>query len=195
MSCCIVLTLCFATRVQAREDRSTPRKVSPASVVRDYCKLDFEGARLSSESSDFEKYFALVAWPDEPGWDGAVVIRNFRIVLSGSAQPVSKVTVRYVVLGNMSGARVTASPQHEEGVTFVLKRSGDTWKIEHPLIPPHISVHAAIVALSSLLKGEKDPEQRRRLRAGIAILTRLGQTGDTGAMAGAPAAVSSKHNP
>jgi hypothetical protein len=73
------------------------------------------------------------------------------------------------------------SPQHEEKVTFDLIRSGDTWKIQRPLIPPHISVNAAIVALRSLLKDEKDPLQRKRLHAGITILTRLEQTGNAGA--------------
>jgi hypothetical protein len=145
---------------------------SPVSVVRQYCRLDAEGARLSSDNPNVEQYFALVKWPDEPGWDGAVVVRNFAVTHSKPGQSRSAVTVRYFVLGDMDGATVTDSKHHTELVTFTLTKSGGTWKIDGPLIPPHISVHAAIASLQSLLRTERSSEQRRQLRAGIGVLKR-----------------------
>ena len=177
-TCVVLVALSIPVRGQTKGNGSTPGERSPASVVREYCRLDLEGARLSSNNPDSEKYFALVAWPDEPGWDGAIVIRNFAVTRSSSGQALAEVTVKYSVLGTLSGAAVTASPRHEESVTFTLKRSGSTWKIERPLISPHISVNAAIATLRGVLNGEKDPERRKRLSDGIAALSRL-ETRDT----------------
>jgi hypothetical protein len=72
----------------------------------------------------------------------------------------------------MFGANITPSRQHEELVTFTLTKSRDTWRIERPLIAPHVSVSAAISALNSLLIDEKDPEQIRLLNAGVDVLTK-----------------------
>lgn len=173
--CCVFLVLSFAVKAQGGENSSTTES-SPSSVIREYCKLDLRGTRLSSNNPDIEKYFALVAWPNEPGWDDAVVVKSFAIARSRVWKSQSSVTAKYFVLGQITGATVVVSPQHTESVTFLLTRNGSTWKIEHPLIPPHISPHSAIVAFERLLKEEHDPARRRRLRAGIAVLARWEQT-------------------
>jgi hypothetical protein len=169
----VFFMLCYVTIPQAATS-STPGGASASDVVREYCHLDFEGTRLSSNNPDAAKYDGLVVWPNEPGWDGAVVVKDFAITRFWFERSQSFVTVQYFVLGNMADTEVTATRQHKELVTFVLTRSGDTWKIAHPLIPPHISVHASITALDSLLKNEKDPDRMKRLRAGIAALMHFG---------------------
>src|SRR5690242_7210654 len=91
---CIFATHCFAEIAQAKTKRTGAGAISPSSVVREYCKLDIQGARLSSDNPDIEKYFTLVAWPDEPGWDGAVLIKDFAITHLKLEQSQSTVTVR-----------------------------------------------------------------------------------------------------
>jgi hypothetical protein len=164
------LALCCATLVQALPSWSALDEVSPTSVVQDYCKLDQAGARLSSQDPNNQKIFALVSWLEEPGWDSVVVIKSCEIFPSKWGQPTSRVALRYVLLGEMTGTNITAYRPHDEFVTFVLDKSGDTWKIKRPLIPPHISVETAIAALNSLLKDEKDPAQIKSLKAGISVL-------------------------
>lgn len=165
--------VCAQTKAPGlKQNKVLAREVSPASVVQEYCRLDFGGARLSSQNPNLDKIFALVTWPDEPGWDSAVVVKKYTVVRTVPGHLTSSVTVRYSVLGEMNGVEVVASPKHREFVTFVLSKTGKPWKIKRPVIPPHISVHAAISLLNDLLEIEKDPERRRQIRSGIAVLTR-----------------------
>ncbi len=145
---------------------------SPAAVVRQYCELDMKGARLSSENPYMDRISALGTWQIEPGWDSVIVVKDFIIVREHTGQRTSSVAVRYRVLGQMTGANVTPARQHEELVTFVLERPGNTWKIERPLIPPHVSVQAEATALRDLLSSEKDSQRRKRLDQGLAVLSR-----------------------
>lgn len=168
----IALFLCFIVTVGGAQSRIATNETSPASVVQEYCRLDLKGARLSSQNPDNERVSALVTWLIEPGWDTSVVVRTFEIVSTSLGPSKSSVTVRYIVLGNMFGAKITQSRQHEELVTFVLTKSRDLWRIERPLIAPHVSVPSAISALNSLLINEKDPEQIKRLNAGVDVLTK-----------------------
>jgi hypothetical protein len=145
---------------------------SPTAVVREYCQLDMEGGRLSGQNPYVNTMFSLVAWPDEPGWDSAIVVKRFAIVGSHAGQPGPTVTVRYTLLAKMTGANLSRSEKPYEVVTFVLAKSGGGWKIQRPMIPPHVSVEAAKAALRGLLTDEKNPRRRVRLRHALALLQR-----------------------
>lgn len=147
---------------------------SPTAVVREYCELDMKGARLSSQNPYVDKIFALVSWPDEPGWDSAIVVKKFAIVSARLGHQTPTVTVRYNVFGKMTGTHVAPLNKREEFVTFSLSRSGSGWKIERPLIPPHVSVEAATTALGDLLKDERNAERRKRIEAELTILRQWG---------------------
>ncbi|HEV2135165.1 MAG TPA: hypothetical protein VGR47_13100 [Terracidiphilus sp.] len=169
--CSIALLLCFITPVEA-QSRVATDDISPTSVVQKYCKLDLDGARLSSQNPYADAITALATWPIEPGWDTSVVVSSFEIVSRKLGPKESTVTVRYIVLGNIFGAKITSSQQHKQLVTFTLTKSSTGWLIERPLIAPHVSVSAAISALNSLLSDEKNPEQIKRIKAGIDVLTK-----------------------
>jgi hypothetical protein len=145
---------------------------SPAAVVRQYCELDMKGARLSSQNPYMDRISALGTWSIEPGWDSVIVVRNFVIVRVHSDHGTSSVEVRYTVLGQMTGASVTASRQHDELITFVMGKSENAWKIERPLIPPHVSVQAAAANLRDLISDENNPKNKERLDQGLAVLSR-----------------------
>jgi hypothetical protein len=168
----IALLLSFIGTCGWAQSRIASNETPPASVVQEYCRLDFEGARLSSQNPDNERISELVTWHIEPGWDTSVVIRTFEIVSTSLGPRKSSVTVRYIVLGNMFGAKITPPRQHEELVTFVLTKSRNAWRIERPLIVPHASVPATISETNSLLIDEKDPEQIKRLKAAVDVLTK-----------------------
>jgi hypothetical protein len=55
------LLLCCATLIEAVLCGSTLGPASPTSVVQEYCKLDQEGARQSSQDPDNERIFAPLA--------------------------------------------------------------------------------------------------------------------------------------
>jgi hypothetical protein len=169
--CSIALLCCFAGSVGAQSTISASDN-SPVSIVRRYCNLDLDGARLSSQNPNNDAITKLATWPIEPGWDTTVVVNAFEIVSTSTGPKQSSVTVRYSVLGNMFGAKVAQSQKQKELVTFVLTKSPGGWLIQRPLIAPHVSVSAAIFALHSLLDDEKDAEQIKRLNAGIDLLTK-----------------------
>ncbi len=144
---------------------------SPADVVRQYCQFDMKGARLSSQNPYVDQITALATWPIEPGWDSATVVMDFEIIKTQAGQNTSSIEVRYGVLGQMTGASVIAARRHEQLVTFTLKKLGSSWKIDRPLIEPHVSVQAATSALRDLLAGETNPQRRERLDQGLATLS------------------------
>jgi hypothetical protein len=162
---------------------------SPSSVVSTYCQLDFDGARTRSET--FNKVDRMVLWHTEPGWDVVRVVRSYRIVLEKRSGTRVQVTVEYDVVGDVSDITLTKKPQKEQ-VTFALKlgdkewewrkdgpvlvNSEYAWRIESPLIPPHISVAYAVQHFSSLQKNEPsdDQEQIRRLLAELQLVQKQG---------------------
>ena len=143
---------------------------SSVDVVQQYCQSDMKGSRLSSLNPDIDKMTALETWPVEPGWGSATVIKDFEIVRAQAEQNTSSVEVRYSILGRMDGTRVTASRQHQELVTFTLKKFGDKWKIDRPMIPPHVSAQAAASALRALLGDEKNAQRKKQINQGLATL-------------------------
>lgn len=143
------------------------------SVVSEYCKLDLGGARLSSENIENAKISNLVVWPLEPGWDTVVLVRRCDIVSANIFATKPSVTVKYTLIGSLFGEDITPSKNHEEFVTFFLRRSHGLWRIERPMIAPHVSISAAISELKSFLIDEKDPERIKRINSTINSLKYL----------------------
>jgi hypothetical protein len=110
---------------------------TPAEVVRQYCEFDFKIGRISSEN--FEKQPPVTTWDEEPGWDGVEVVSSFKIVSSNQSEDRAVVTIKWQVLGEFSGEKVTAG-QKEEVVEYQLKLVGGLWKIDSPVLSPHVSV-------------------------------------------------------
>jgi len=144
--------------------------LSPRQVVQQYCNLDMRGARLSSQNPYNDAIFALVAWPDEPGWDSATIVAACKVQRMQIGELKSEICIQYTVLGTMSGLSVLRAENHPEVVTFVLKKFKGDWKISRPLIRPHVSVDAAIASLRTLLSQHTDPQESYRLHKTIATL-------------------------
>ncbi len=163
----------FIARNLPADAKSLDVARSPAAVVSEYCALDAKGARLSSQNPFLDTIFSLVTWPDEPGWDSVRVIRQFAILGSHSRPTSATVTVRYAVLGQLNDLAFSRSSTGHQVVTFLLVKSGNEWKIQRPMIEPHIFVEAARASLRSLLVDEKDAQRRGRIRETLFVLERL----------------------
>ena len=168
---CALAAACVVLVARGVVAKSPRKSATPSDVVRQYCELDMEGARLSSQNPHVAKVFSLVTWSEEPGWDSATVIRGFEVVGVRAGRQTSAVTVRYEVLGEMSGVSVATSRRIPELVTFVVRRSETGWKIDRPLIRPHISADAAIAALNDLLRVETNAQRKEQLRDALAVLS------------------------
>ncbi len=146
------------------------KHLSPREVVQQYCDLDMKGARLSSQNPYNDAIFALVAWPDEPGWDSATIVASCKVQRVQIGELKSEVSMQYTVLGTMSGPSVVRAVNHPEVVTFVLEKSQGEWKITRPMIRPHVSVDAAVGSLRWLLRNQPDSQDVNRLHKAIATL-------------------------
>jgi hypothetical protein len=120
--------------------------------VRRFCLLDFEGARLSSDT--WPEVEPLVAWETAPDADPVILVSGFEVGEVRGAGEEAEVTVRYAVLGSMgvpwkAPAAVAVDEEGGETVTFRLVRESGVWKVAEPAPPPHSSPEALARVLRS----------------------------------------------
>jgi hypothetical protein len=126
--------ICFSTA-----SLSAQKPVSPKEVVKAYCQLDLQGARLAS--SGFPELANLYAWEEEPGWDTAIIVKSFQVKSVKTNGNNATVVVEYVQLGNMAGETLTLK-QGDDQISFKLKKSSGSWRIVAPVMAPHVSALA-----------------------------------------------------
>jgi hypothetical protein len=126
------------------------KRLPPEEVVKTYCRLDFEGARLGS--SEFPEFGNLYSWEEEPGWDTAIIVKSFQVKSVKTNGNNATVVVEYVQLGKM-GETLTLR-QGDERINFKLKKSSGSWRIVAPVVAPHVSVLAMQHHIESLVADE-----------------------------------------
>jgi hypothetical protein len=127
-------------------------------VVRAYCNFDLNTGRISS--ANFAKLPAYSTWGVEPGWDTVTIVSGFQIVSSKQTDDHAVVEVRWNVLGHMDGERANRD-EKPELVDYHLKLVEKRWKIEAPVIPPHVSLPTMRAFLMAEFKN--DPERQKSL--------------------------------
>ena len=70
----------------------------------EYCKLDFTGARLSSETR--LKMAEYVSWENESDFDSIKVVSDFRIYSANGNEYLVKVSVCYIIVGVLNNKNV-----------------------------------------------------------------------------------------
>ena len=110
---------------------------TPTSVVRLYCDFDLKSGRISTEN--FEKLPPIVTWEVEPGWDTVVVVSGYKILSSKQTHDHAVVTVQWAVLGHSEAENVTREKKSEV-IAYQLKLLKGLWKIDSPVLPPHVSL-------------------------------------------------------
>jgi hypothetical protein len=169
----IALLIAAVAGVSATLPCSTSHAASadPADVVRKYCQLDYQGHRLTGTA--WKQVAELVAWENESGWDTATVVAGFRISAEQKKGKQWVVTVVFDVLGTMVGD--SFHEKHEpETVAFYLTRSHSKWRIQRPVIMPHVSIAAMRANLRELLNEEIQSSGRKaKLQAAVERLEAL----------------------
>lgn len=110
---------------------------TPASVVRLYCEFDLNIGRISTDN--FKKLPPVVTWKEEPGWDTVVVVSGYNILSAKQTHDHAVVTVQWAVLGHSEAENVSREKKSEI-VAYQLKLVKGLWKIDSPVIPPHVSL-------------------------------------------------------
>lgn len=137
--------------------RLTPEEQAALQVLQRYLELDRGGARL--DSARYHLIAELDTWEDEPGWDQAVVVTGWAIGRPQVSGDTLSVRVRYDVEGLLELDRFTRMAEAADAATvlnenaeatFVLTLREGKWRIESPLLPPHIGFPTAIRQAESL---------------------------------------------
>jgi len=147
-------------------------EITQDEIVQKYYMSDLNGIRLGKYNDDnFEK---LYSWQYEPGWDYAFIVDEVNIYntkkLSNSS---TSVEVKYHIIGILGGDNVNTYEFYEI-VNFILVNDGSSWKIKEPIIPPHISITAAIKQLEEIIRvdGEADKYRAIKLKYTVVRLNR-----------------------
>jgi hypothetical protein len=147
---CLLLTILFCSLLGVTEGTDS----AAVRVVRRYCQLDSEGARLGAGSDG--QIQELSEWDAEPGWDTTVVIKSYRTKLQQSDATHTSVLVTYDEYGKLDGNQFSAQQTSEE-VVFTLTKVGSGWKIRSPKLPPHVRPAALVAHINHIIavEGEK----------------------------------------
>lgn len=112
----------------------------PKELVHRYLLEDHRGARLDKESKSLTR--TAVTWATEPDEDRWLVTRSFRVESMKMRKRVAKVRVVFENLGEVRAGKFEPGGQREEATFDVVRKNG-AWKIDRPILMPHVSPQAA----------------------------------------------------
>lgn len=153
-----------------RQSINTPR--TPAQVVEEYCHVDLNGARLSSDNPYVDKYFSLVSWQNEAGSGEMSITKGCHVLSSSVHGRTAEVTMEYENIGTIDEYTVHKATRKER-IVFGLTNTSGKWIINRPMIPPHVAASALIANFQNLLSREKDPSFKLKYERAITNLKAL----------------------
>ena len=151
-------------------------EAKPKIVVEQYCKLDYDGARIGIYPGLAKKISPLVTWRVEPGWDSSVVISSYTVGEAAYDGEYAKVVVEYSTVGRFEGNSPMIPDVRQEKAEFRLVRNGTDWLIEAingELLLPHVSISAKIINLELILNQSVGEPRRKVLLADVEKLRKV----------------------
>jgi hypothetical protein len=133
-------------------------------LVSNYCRLDFQGARLSPEG--WERMRNLSSFRDNPDFTSIFIVSRYQLI--ETTVPSYELDVAYVVIGRYEeGAGYMPMPS-VRNVTFETRdQSGELRIIRINSSTPFVSRKAAIDWLKAKLAKQKEASGRAQIEAAI----------------------------
>jgi hypothetical protein len=163
----VVLVVCTLLILQ----KPAPYPATPTAVVEAYLREDAGGAGMSSRTID--RIFQYTTWTNGPGCDHGVIIEGYEARLQRNTDKSAIVLVSYRVLGDDDSTSFAPKRRNEQA-SYEVRRVGHAWKIEAPILCPHVLAASRIAFLRRTLGDEVD--KRPTLRKLVADLERAGKT-------------------
>jgi hypothetical protein len=165
--CCLVLALSLpllALKIRSFEQMAVEQR----RVVSAYCRLDFQGARLTPEG--WERIRNLSAFRENPDFSSVFVVSRYQLI--ETHDPSNSLSVAYVVIGRYDdGAGYAPMPAVIRNVTFETRYvSGELRIARIDPSTPFVSSRAMIDWLKAKLVSQKDARGRGSLEAAIQAL-------------------------
>ena len=141
--------------------------VEQRQLVSAYCRLDFQGARLSPEG--WERMTSLVTYHENPDFGSVFIVSRYQLI--ETTVPGYEFGVAYVVIGRYEeGAGYMPMPS-VRNVTFETRDQNGELRIVRIDPPtPFVSRKAAIDWLKSRLTNQKEESGRAQIEASIKAL-------------------------
>jgi len=159
---------------------SALRPSGPAQSVRDFCRMDLRGVRLSSKHPSAQKFARLLAadgeFPEEP----VKIVAAFHVRTVSENDDAATVHVTYDLLGQLTGALESDGitlQRASEDVEFSLLRADGLWKVKAFDFPPHVSARALRYHIRDVLMDDQrhgDSHRQDLLRRMMAKLETAG---------------------
>ncbi len=165
--CCLVLALSLpllALKIRTFDQIAVDQR----RVVSAYCRLDFQGARLTPEG--WERIRNLSAFRENPDFSSVFVVSRYQLI--ETHDPSHSLSVAYVVIGRYDdGAGYAPMPAVVRNVTFETReQSGELRIVRIDPSTPFVSSRALIDWLKAKLASQKDARARESLEAAIRAL-------------------------
>lgn len=148
-----------------------PKNEQVQIAVREFCRQDFLGARLSAEG--WNRVKQLTTWKDNAAWKTFHVISRLEQTAISTGFHSARVGVKYFVLGRFELGAGYSGAGETENVEFKLKEVDDEWRIDATdpeALEPHISRQAAVQWLQEKLKTTTDPGEKISIEAALKAL-------------------------
>lgn len=149
-------------------------KLGPEDVVKAFCKFDARGKRilrsLSDEGNTF--YLNIVRWKEESIWDTVILISSYKIRKINRSQDKSQITVEYLVKGKYSPDAIDIYDKNEKVIFLVSKTEGG-WRIDGPVVKPHVYPEKMIASLEKRIEQEGDSAKKVKLEKDVSLLKNL----------------------
>jgi len=156
VSAFLIILACSACTKDAAKNDATGKAVR--TLVETYCKVDFDGAMLSTENywKSPLPTFVVTGEEEGPAWDTVALVKAFSIKKIEVKGENASVTVMYEVLGEVLGAQDVEIKKSNECYTFKMRKQKGDWKLIRPSdLMPHIGVDTAIRHIQELYETEK----------------------------------------
>ncbi len=138
------------------------RAADPLATVREFCRIDGAGHRLSP--STWPKIAPLVGWEIDPAWDRILVINGYEIGTPRRDGEEVLVEITYKITSEIRADRISRQ-KRQESITLRLARDpSDAWHIIGAAPVPHVfDSFADAKAIAALLGENSSYESASRM--------------------------------
>ena len=154
----LFLLLLYSSVALAQYRTGAPKPEPAQNAVREFCRLDFLGGRLSPEG--WARMKPLTNWKDNPAWREFRIVARYEQTGETDGYHSARITVQYQVLGKFELGIGYTAMGGSENVEFRMKESDAQWRIESTdpeLFDPSVSKARAIQWLQDKRKSVTDP--------------------------------------
>jgi hypothetical protein len=177
--CLFVIAFLFACSVCVAQMPAVnmPHTAEPASfeaqqrlTVINYCRMDFDGARLSPQS--FDRMRPLLMQAENPKFDSFEVVARYSV--PPVADPSGPVIATYRLAGRWDNRAGWKEGSFSEDVRFdVVQREGAALIANVEPATPHVSARAALTYLRQRLASAQTDSERAMIQKGIDAITAI----------------------